>query len=115
MPDDVRAPDAESVHSEQSMARRIKIKSNDELRRRFVGQTIPQIRYLGLELPDPRLSWNEGRGHHDFTMPGWKELFAVIKGNGPCNRDRVQAWEDGQWVRDALLARDRAGGDRQRR
>jgi ring-1,2-phenylacetyl-CoA epoxidase subunit PaaA len=32
----------------------------------------------------------------------------VIKGNGPCNRDRlrtrVKAWEDGAWVREAAMA-----------
>lgn len=103
--------DSKSVHSEQSMAWRIKIKSNDELRQQYVDQTIPQIEYLGLELPDPGIKWNEERGHYDFTMPDWKEFFDVIKGNGPCNRDRmrdrVQAWEEGQWVRDGLLAHAR--------
>jgi ring-1,2-phenylacetyl-CoA epoxidase subunit PaaA len=103
--------DAESVHSEQSMAWRIKIKSNDELRQQYVDQTVPQIEYLGLELPDPGIKWNEERGHYDFSEPDWSEFFNVIKGNGPCNtermRDRVQAWEDGQWVRDGLLAHAR--------
>ena len=100
--------DAESVHGEQSMAWKIKIKSNDELRQQYVDQTIPQIEYLGLDQPDPGIKWNEERGHYDFNMPDWKEFFDVIKGNGPCNRDRmrdrVAAWEDGQWVRDGLLA-----------
>ena len=100
--------DAESVHGEQSMAWRIKIKSNDELRQQYVDQTIPQIEYLGLELPDPDIKWNEETGHYDFGEPDWKEFFDVIKGNGPCNRDRlrdrVAAWEDGEWVRDGLMA-----------
>ena len=100
--------DADSVHSEQSMAWKIKVKSNDELRQQYVDQTIPQIEYLGLDLPDPDIKWNEDTGHYDFTMPDWKEFFDVIKGNGPCNRDRmrdrVKAWEDGAWVRDGLLA-----------
>jgi ring-1,2-phenylacetyl-CoA epoxidase subunit PaaA len=106
--------DSESVHSEQSMAWKIKIKSNDELRQQYVDQTIPQIDYLGLERPDAGIEWNEERGHYDFSMPDWTEFFDVIKGNGPCNRDRmrdrVSAWEDGQWVRDGLLehARKRA-------
>jgi len=100
--------DAESVHGEQSMAWKIKVKSNDELRQQYVDQTIPQIEYLGLDLPDPDIKWNEETGHYDFTMPDWKEFFDVIKGNGPCNRDRlrdrVKAWEDGAWVRDGLMA-----------
>ena len=100
--------DAESVHSEQSMAWKIKVKSNDELRQQFVDQTIPQIEYLGLDLPDPGITWNEESGHYDFSEPDWSEFFNVIKGNGPCNvdrmADRVDAWEDGAWVREGLLA-----------
>ncbi|WP_127114670.1 1,2-phenylacetyl-CoA epoxidase subunit PaaA [Shimia sediminis] len=100
--------DADSTNSDQSMAWKIKVKSNDELRQQFVDQTVPQIEYLGLDLPDPNIKWNEERGHYDFSDPDWSEFFNVIKGNGPCNvdrmKDRVAAWDDGQWVRDGLLA-----------
>ncbi|WP_435138340.1 1,2-phenylacetyl-CoA epoxidase subunit PaaA [Pseudopelagicola sp. nBUS_19] len=103
--------DSESTHSEQSMAWKIKVKSNDELRQQFVDQTVPQIEYLGLELPDPNIQWNAEKGHYNFSDPDWSEFFDVIKGNGPCNtdrlNDRVKAWEDGQWVRDGLLAHAR--------
>ena len=103
--------DADSTNSDQSMAWKIKVKSNDELRQQFVDQTVPQIEYLGLDLPDPNIKWNEERGHYDFSDPNWDEFFNVIKGNGPCNvdrmNDRVNAWEDGQWVRDGLLAHAR--------
>ncbi|GAA6163619.1 1,2-phenylacetyl-CoA epoxidase subunit A [Pelagimonas sp. KU-00592-HH] len=103
--------DADSTNSDQSMAWKIKVKSNDELRQQFVDQTVPQIEYLGLDLPDPNIKWNEERGHYDFSDPNWDEFFNVIKGNGPCNvdrmKDRVNAWEDGQWVRDGLLAHAR--------
>ena len=99
--------DSDSTHSEQSMAWKIKVKSNDELRQQFVDQTVPQIEYLGLDLPDPGIKWNQERGHYDFSDPDWSEFFNVIKGNGPCNVDRmnarVKAWEDGQWVRDGLM------------
>ncbi|WP_068110811.1 1,2-phenylacetyl-CoA epoxidase subunit PaaA [Tropicimonas marinistellae] len=99
--------DSASTHSEQSMAWKIKVKSNDELRQQFVDQTVPQIEYLGLDLPDPGIKWNEERGHYDFSDPDWSEFFDVIKGNGPCNVDRMtarrKAWDDGQWVRDGLL------------
>ncbi|WP_171232339.1 1,2-phenylacetyl-CoA epoxidase subunit PaaA [Ruegeria sp. HKCCA4812] len=103
--------DKDSVHSAQSMAWKIKINTNDELRQKFVDQTVPQAEYLGLTIPDPGLKWNEERGHYDFTEPDWSEFFDVIKGNGPCNVDRLaarnKAWDDGKWVRDGLLAHAR--------
>ncbi|QFT32256.1 1,2-phenylacetyl-CoA epoxidase, subunit A [Labrenzia sp. THAF82] len=100
--------DKESVHSAQSMAWKIKINTNDELRQKFVDQTVPQAQYLGLTVPDEHLTWNEEKGGYDFSEPDWSEFFEVLKGNGPCNRERmaarVKAWEDGAWVRDALMA-----------
>ncbi|MGI4842288.1 MAG: 1,2-phenylacetyl-CoA epoxidase subunit PaaA [Janthinobacterium lividum] len=100
--------DAESVNSAQSTAWRIKLFSNDELRQRMVDQTVPQAEYLGLTIPDPDLKWNEERGHYDFGAIDWSEFHNVLKGNGPCNRERlrtrVQAYEDGEWFRDALVA-----------
>ncbi len=100
--------DAESVHSTQSMAWKIKINTNDELRQKFVDQTVPQAEYLGLTIPDPDLKWNDERGHYDFAEPDWSEFFDVIKGNGPCNverlADRNKAWDDGKWFRDGLMA-----------
>jgi len=101
-------PDDASVHSAQSMEWRIKLNSNDELRQKFVDQTVPQAEYLDLTLPDPDLKWNEERGHYDYGAIDWDEFFAVIKGHGPCNRERlrarVEAYENGQWVRDAAVA-----------
>jgi ring-1,2-phenylacetyl-CoA epoxidase subunit PaaA len=100
--------DKESVHSAQSMAWKIKINTNDELRQKFVDQTVPQAEYLGLTVPDENLEWNEGKGGYDFSEPDWTEFFEVLKGNGPCNRERmearVKAWDDGAWVRDGLMA-----------
>ncbi|SDC44823.1 1,2-phenylacetyl-CoA epoxidase subunit PaaA [Ruegeria marina] len=103
--------DKDSVHSEQSMKWKIKMNTNDELRQKFVDQTVPQIEFLGLDLPDPGIKWNEERGHYDYTDPDWSEFYDVIKGNGPCNTDRLaarnKAWDDGKWVRDGLLAHAR--------
>ncbi len=103
--------DKESVHSAQSMAWKIKINTNDELRQKFVDQTVPQAEYLGLTIPDPNLKWNEERGHYDYSDPDWSEFFDVVRGNGPCNVDRLaarnKAWDDGKWVRDGLLAHAR--------
>jgi ring-1,2-phenylacetyl-CoA epoxidase subunit PaaA len=101
-------PDAESVHSEQSMRWGIKRISNDELRQKFVDAIAEQAKVLGVRLPDPELRWNEQRGHYDFGAIDWQEFKRVIGGNGPCNRERVQArvraWEEGAWVREAALA-----------
>ncbi|MEM9221542.1 MAG: 1,2-phenylacetyl-CoA epoxidase subunit PaaA [Pseudomonadota bacterium] len=100
--------DKDSVHSAQSMAWKIKQNTNDELRQKFVDQTVPQAQYLGLSVPDPDLSWNEEKGGYDFGEPDWNEFFEVIKGNGPCNRERLEArrraFDDGAWFREGLLA-----------
>ncbi len=98
--------DKESVHSAQSMAWKIKINTNDELRQKFVDQTVPQAKYLGLTVPDEHLVWNEEKQGHDFSEPDWTEFFEVLAGNGPCNKERlaarVKAWDDGAWFRDGL-------------
>jgi ring-1,2-phenylacetyl-CoA epoxidase subunit PaaA len=95
-------------HTAQSMAWGIKRFSNDELRQRFVDMTVPQAQVLGLTLPDPDLRWNDERGSYDFGEIDFSELSEVIAGNGPCNRQRlahrVQAHEDGAWVREAASA-----------
>jgi ring-1,2-phenylacetyl-CoA epoxidase subunit PaaA len=101
-------PDDQSTHTEQSMKWGIKLETNDELRQKFVDMTVPQAEFLGLTIPDPDLSWNEERGHYDFGAIDWDDFWAVVKGDGPCNRERiahkVKAWDDGAWVRDAAMA-----------
>ncbi|MGW0534584.1 1,2-phenylacetyl-CoA epoxidase subunit PaaA [Streptomyces sp. NPDC003032] len=101
-------PDDESSHSEQSMTWKIKRHSNDELRQRFVDICVPQAESLGLTLPDPDLVWNETRGHYDFGPIDWTEFWDVLKGNGPCNEQRItqrrRAHEEGAWVREAAAA-----------
>jgi ring-1,2-phenylacetyl-CoA epoxidase subunit PaaA len=100
-------PDDQSPNTAQSMRWGIKRVSNDELRQRFVDATAEQAKVLGVTLPDPELKWNEQRQHHDFGAIDWDEFWRVIGGNGPCNRERlaarVQAWEEGAWVREAAL------------
>ncbi|MGX9935804.1 1,2-phenylacetyl-CoA epoxidase subunit PaaA [Advenella kashmirensis] len=101
-------PDAASVNSAQSAQWRIKLFSNDHLRQRMVDQTVPQAEYLGLTIPDPALKWNEETGHYDFGEIDWEEFNNVLRGNGPCNRERMEtrkrAYDDGAWFREALLA-----------
>jgi ring-1,2-phenylacetyl-CoA epoxidase subunit PaaA len=100
-------PDTESVHTEQSMKWQIKMNSNDELRQKFVDQTVPQADYLGLTIPDENLRLNKKTGHYEFSEPDWNEFFEVLGGNGPCNSERLaarnKAWEDGKWVRDGMM------------
>ena len=100
--------DADSVHSAQSMKWKIKRQSNDELRQKFVDQTVKQADVIGLTLPDPDLVWNEESGHYDFGEIDWDEFKRSMTGGGPCSRQRithhVEADEEGAWVRDAMTA-----------
>ncbi len=100
--------DADSVHSSQNMAWKIKRFSNDELRQKFIDMTIKQCEALGLTIPDPDLRFNEDTGHYDIGPIDWDEFWTVVKGHGPCNRQRLaqrnRAHEDGAWVREAASA-----------
>lgn len=101
-------PDEASAHTEQSMAWGIKRFTNDELRQQFIDMTVPQAELLGLTIPDPDLRWNDQLGHYDYGEPDWDEFWQVVKGGGPCNRQRlatrVAAHDDGAWVREAATA-----------
>jgi ring-1,2-phenylacetyl-CoA epoxidase subunit PaaA len=100
--------DSESTHSEQSTLWKIKRMSNDELRQKFVDMIAEQIKILGMTLPDPKLKWNEARKHYDFGEINWAEFWNVVKGNGPCNKERLEArrkaWDEGAWIREAATA-----------
>jgi ring-1,2-phenylacetyl-CoA epoxidase subunit PaaA len=100
--------DDNSPNSAQSMKWKIKRFSNDELRQKFVDVTVAQTEILGLSIPDKDLKWNAERGHYDFGAINWEEFFEVVAGNGPCNKQRlkarVDAWENGAWVREAATA-----------
>ncbi len=101
-------PDAESPNTEMSVRWKIKRFTNDELRQKFIDVTVEQTKILGLEVPDKDLKWNEERGHYDFGAIDWAEFWNVVKGNGPCNKERLEtrkkAWEEGEWVREAAAA-----------
>ena len=111
--------DKHSQHTDVSMRWKIKLLSNDELRQRFVDQTVPQADYLGIRIPDPELAFDAESGHYRFGAIDWSEFYEVIKGNGPCNRERLatrqKAWEDGAWVREAALAHARKRAQRSSR
>ncbi len=100
--------DKDSAHSSQNMIWKIKRHSNDDMRQKFVDMTVAQAEYLGLTIPDPDLKWNEETGHYVFGEIDWTEFNEVVKGNGPCNKERVaakqKAWSEGAWVREAAVA-----------
>ncbi len=100
--------DADSKHTAQSMRWKIKRFSNDELRQKFIDITVPQAHFLGLTIPDRELRWDEGTQQYLIGAIDWDEFHAVLKGHGPCNRERLQArraaHEAGRWVREAAAA-----------
>jgi ring-1,2-phenylacetyl-CoA epoxidase subunit PaaA len=100
--------DADSKHTEQSIRWKIKRHTNDELRQQFVDATVSQAELIGLTIPDKDLKWNSEREHYDFGEIDWQEFYQVISGNGPCNKERIdarrKAKEEGQWVREAAMA-----------
>src|SRR5258708_32847893 len=101
-------PDADSPNTAQSMRWRIKRETNDELRQKFVDITVPQADFLGLEVPDPDLKWNDEKRSYDFSEIDWEEFYAVVRGEGPAAKERMKAriaaWEEGTWGRDAAAA-----------
>ena len=100
--------DSESPNSAKSMSWKIKRVSNDDLRQKFVDNTVHQVHSLGMTIPDPDLKWNEETGHYEFGEINWEEFWAVVKGHGPCSRERManrrSAHEEGAWVREAATA-----------
>ncbi|MCB0524990.1 MAG: 1,2-phenylacetyl-CoA epoxidase subunit A [Lewinellaceae bacterium] len=100
--------DDASPHSAQSMKWKIKRYSNDDLRQKFVDVMVEQAEVLELTIPDPDIKWNEERGHYDFGEINWEEFHNIIRGNGPCNKERLaarkDAWDQGLWVREAATA-----------
>lgn len=101
-------PDVESPNSENALKWRIKRESNDHLRQRFVNQTVVQAEYLNITIPDKNLKWNENKQGYDFSAPDWEEFKNVVKGNGICNKERLEArnkaHNEGSWVREAAAA-----------
>jgi ring-1,2-phenylacetyl-CoA epoxidase subunit PaaA len=109
-------PDDNSPNTAQSMRWRIKRDTNDALRQKFVDVTVPQAQALGLTVPEPDLEWNEAKGGYDFAPLDWDEFYAVVRGEGPTAKERmkarIDAWEDGAWVREAALAHAEKRGRR---
>ena len=100
--------DSESTNNDQSMQWKIKRKTNDELRQSFVNMAAEQVKVLGMVLPDAALKWNKATKQYDFGEINWAEFWKVVKGNGPCNKQRLEArkkaHKEGAWVREAATA-----------
>jgi ring-1,2-phenylacetyl-CoA epoxidase subunit PaaA len=100
--------DDESPNTANAVKWKIKRETNDQLRQRFVNQTVPQAEHIGLTVPDKDLKWNDEKKGYDFGAIDWSEFWNVVKGNGPCNKERIaakiKAHEDGAWVREAANA-----------
>ncbi|MCB9173123.1 MAG: 1,2-phenylacetyl-CoA epoxidase subunit A [Flavobacteriales bacterium] len=100
--------DSDSPNTGNAVKWRIKRETNDELRQKFIDKTVGQAEVIGLTIPDPELKWNEAKSCYDFGKINWEEFWSVVKGNGPCNRQRlkhhINAHKEGEWVRKAALA-----------
>jgi ring-1,2-phenylacetyl-CoA epoxidase subunit PaaA len=100
--------DATSKHTAQSMKWKIKRHTNDQLRQEFIDAAVTQAKLIGLTIPDQNLKWNEKTNHWESSPINWDEFWSVVNGNGPCNKERIEARklakENGRWVRDAAMA-----------
>jgi ring-1,2-phenylacetyl-CoA epoxidase subunit PaaA len=100
--------DKDSPNTETLMRWKVKLETNDEIRQRFIDRTVPQADFLGLTIPDPDMKFNAETGHYEHGPIQWDEFFEVVKGNGPCNKQRLKARTDadrkGSWVREATQA-----------
>ncbi len=101
-------PDDNSPNSAETMRWQIKVESNDVVRQRFIDRTVPQAHAAGLTIPDDQLKFNEQTEHWEIGPIDWDEFWRVVKGNGPCNKKRIEtrinAEEAGQWVLEAAKA-----------
>ena len=108
--------DKDSPNTAKSMKWKIKRFTNDDLRQKFVDVCYEQAKILNVTLPDPDIKWNEERGHYDFGEIDWTEFWEVVKGNGPCNKERIaarkKAWDEGAWVREAAMAHAKKRADK---
>jgi ring-1,2-phenylacetyl-CoA epoxidase subunit PaaA len=100
--------DKDSPNSEILIRWGVKTKSNDQLRQEFIDVIVPELHALGLSIPDPQLRFDQVSGHWITGEIDWVEFWRVVKGSGPANKERmqarIQAHENGQWVREALAS-----------
>lgn len=100
--------DSESPNTPQLVRWGIKTKTNDEVRQEYIAETAPELMAAGLTIPDPDLGYDEATDSWIHGPIDWDEFWQVVRGNGPCNAERLgaraKAHADGKWVREALNA-----------
>jgi len=100
--------DADSPNTPQLVKWGVKTKTNDEVRQEFINEHAPELLEAGLQIPDPELRYDEATGNWVHGPIDWDEFWRVVKGDGPCNKARLEArnraHEEGRWVREALEA-----------
>ena len=101
-------PDEESPHSSELIGWKVKMKRNDELRQWFVDLAVPQAEALDLQIPDSELVRDNKTGHWISGPINWDEFRSILRGEGPCNRERIESRREshleGAWVREAARA-----------
>jgi ring-1,2-phenylacetyl-CoA epoxidase subunit PaaA len=109
-------PDDKSTNSGVLLRWGVKTRTNDELRQEFVNEMVPQLHALGLSVPDHHLYRDTSSGNWVYGPIDWDEFWQVVKGDGPCNKERLgarrKAHDDGRWVREAMAAYARKKGNR---
>jgi ring-1,2-phenylacetyl-CoA epoxidase subunit PaaA len=105
--------DSESTNSAILIRWGVKTKTNDELRQEFINETVPDLLAAGLTMPDPNIHFNEDTQNWETSPIDWDEFWRVVKGDGPCNAERLEArqkaHDDGLWVREAMEAYSNRG------
>lgn len=105
--------DGDSPNSPQLIRWGIKTKTNDALRQDFVNEMVAEFQTIGLTIPDPQMSYDSATSNWIHGPIDWEEFWQVLRGNGPCNKERLEArqkaHEDGLWVRQAVEAYAKRG------
>jgi ring-1,2-phenylacetyl-CoA epoxidase subunit PaaA len=100
---------AMSTHAARNLRYRLRSKTNEELRQRFLTKYVPRIHALGLTVPDPTLHWDAATKTWIYRQPDWEEFRRIIGNGGPESGRRLflrqSAYDAGRWVREALSAR----------
>ncbi|SFX57901.1 ring-1,2-phenylacetyl-CoA epoxidase subunit PaaA [Thermoactinomyces sp. DSM 45891] len=86
---------------------RIRTKTNEELRQKFLAKYIPRIWSLGLTIPDPTLHYDSKLERWHYAEPEWETFQRIVSENkGPKSQERIAlrriAQDQHKWVRLAM-------------
>lgn len=112
-------PEDGGIASNQTMNIRYKIRSktNEQLRQEFLDKYVPQIRALGMKVPDDTIYYDEDKQQWVYAHPDYSYLKDVIgKNQGPRSQNRLNlrkiGFDNNAWVREALLHKQQAANER---